>query len=60
MHVRQSDPRAVCHLLPVASNARQSILQSPRTVIPGTVMTYAGMKDDAKRADLIAYLATLQ
>jgi cytochrome c len=34
-------------------------LQSPRTVIPGTIMTYAGIKDDAKRADLIAYLATL-
>jgi cytochrome c2 len=35
-------------------------LQSPRTVIPGTLMTYGGMKDDAKRADLIAYLATLK
>ena len=35
-------------------------LQSPRTVIPGTTMTYAGVKDDAKRADLIAYLATLK
>ena len=35
-------------------------LQSPRTVIPGTIMTYAGLKDDTKRADLIAYLATLK
>lgn len=35
-------------------------LQSPRTVIPGTTMTYSGLKDDAKRADLIAYLATLK
>ena len=35
-------------------------LQSPRTVIPGTIMTYGGMKDDTKRADLIAYLATLK
>ena len=35
-------------------------LQSPRTVIPGTTMTYGGLKDDAKRADLIAYLATLK
>jgi len=35
-------------------------LQSPRTVIPGTTMTYAGLKDDTKRADLIAYLATLK
>jgi len=35
-------------------------LASPRTVIPGTTMTYAGLKDDTKRADLIAYLATLK
>ena len=35
-------------------------LQSPRSVIPGTIMTYAGLKDDTKRADLIAYLATLK
>jgi len=35
-------------------------LQSPRTVIPGTTMTYGGLKDEAKRADLIAYLATLK
>ncbi len=35
-------------------------LQSPRTAIPGTTMTYAGLKDDGKRADLIAYLATLK
>jgi cytochrome c2 len=35
-------------------------LQSPRTVIPGTIMTYAGLKDDAKRSDLIAYLATVK
>ena len=34
-------------------------LTSPRTVVPGTTMTFAGLKDDAKRADLIAYLATL-
>jgi cytochrome c2 len=35
-------------------------LQSPRAVIPSTIMTYAGLKDDAKRADPIAYLATLK
>jgi cytochrome c len=34
-------------------------LTSPRDVVPGTIMTYAGLKDDAKRADLIAYLETL-
>ncbi len=35
-------------------------LTNPRGVIPGTFMTYAGLKDDAKRADLIAYLTTLK
>ncbi len=35
-------------------------LQSPRSVIPGTIMTYGGLKDDTKRSDLIAYLATLK
>lgn len=35
-------------------------LQAPRTVIPGTKMTYAGLKDPQKRADLIAYLGTLK
>ncbi len=35
-------------------------LEAPRTVVPGTKMTYAGLKDPAKRADLIAYLETLK
>lgn len=35
-------------------------LTDPRKVIPGTIMTYAGLKDDAKRANLIAYLTTLK
>ena len=34
-------------------------LTSPKTVVPGTIMTYAGIKDATKRADVIAYLATL-
>ncbi len=34
-------------------------LVSPRTVVVGTTMTYAGQKDAEKRGDLIAYLATL-
>jgi cytochrome c len=34
-------------------------LTAPRAVVPGTIMTYAGLKDDTKRADLIAYLETL-
>jgi len=35
-------------------------LTSPREVVPGTIMTYAGLKDDSRRADLIAYLETLK
>ena len=35
-------------------------LAAPRTVVPGTKMPYAGLQDAAKRADLIAYLATLK
>ncbi len=35
-------------------------LQSPSALIPGTTMTVPGLKDDAKRADLIAYMATLK
>lgn len=37
----------------------EKYLASPREVVPGTIMTYAGLKDEAKRADLIAYLETL-
>jgi len=36
-----------------------SYLANPRGVVPGTTMAYSGLKDDKKRADLIAYLATL-
>jgi cytochrome c2 len=35
-------------------------LTGPRAMVPGTKMTYAGLKDDKKLADLIAYLATLK
>jgi cytochrome c len=34
-------------------------LTSPKDVVPHTIMTYSGLKDAGKRADLIAYLATL-
>jgi cytochrome c2 len=34
-------------------------LTSPQAVVPHTIMPYPGLKDDAKRADLIAYLTTL-
>lgn len=38
----------------------EKYLESPKTVIPGTRMIYPGLKDAARRADLIAYLATLK
>jgi len=34
-------------------------LAGPQQYIPGTKMTFAGVKDDQKRAELIAYLRTL-
>lgn len=34
-------------------------LADPRGTVPGTKMTYAGVKNDDQRRDLIAYLATL-
>jgi cytochrome c len=33
-------------------------LQNPTKFIPGTRMTYAGVKDDQERADLLAYRKT--
>jgi cytochrome c len=35
-------------------------LEAPQRVIPGTKMTYTGVKDPQQRADLIAYLDTLK
>jgi cytochrome c2 len=35
-------------------------LQSPRTVIPGTTMTYAGLKDDTNRAVIVDYVDCLK
>jgi cytochrome c len=34
-------------------------LANPRAMVPDTSMLYAGLKDDAERADLVAYLETL-
>ena len=33
-------------------------IADPVAVVPGTTMTYAGIKDAAERADLVAYLAS--
>ncbi len=34
-------------------------LENPMDYVPGTTMAYPGVKDDATRADIIAYLASL-
>ena len=34
-------------------------LTDPQAVVPKTTMPYPGLKDDTKRANLIAYLSTL-
>jgi cytochrome c len=34
-------------------------LANPHAMVPDTSMAYPGLKDDAKRADLVAYLETL-
>lgn len=34
-------------------------LADPRGTVPGTTMTYAGVKNEEQRHDIIAYLATL-
>jgi cytochrome c len=34
-------------------------LTNPRAMAPDTTMIYPGLKDNAKRADVVAYLATL-
>ncbi|NNE23451.1 MAG: cytochrome c family protein [Rhizobiales bacterium] len=39
--------------------ALNAFLLKPKAFIPGTKMGYAGVKDDSKRADIIAYLRTL-
>ncbi len=35
-------------------------LTAPRDVVPGTLMSYPGLKDEHARSDLIAYLASLR
>lgn len=34
-------------------------LDNPKGVVPGTTMSFAGVKDDAKRAQIVEYLKTL-
>ncbi len=44
---------------PWTYEALDAFLKKPKVYMPGTKMAYAGIKSDAKRADLIAYLRTL-
>jgi len=39
--------------------ALNEFIKSPKTAVPGTKMAYGGLKKDADRANLLAYLATL-
>lgn len=34
-------------------------ITNPKAVVPGTIMPYAGLKNDEQRADLIAYLQSV-
>ncbi len=40
-------------------DALNAFLKKPKEYIPGTKMSFAGVKSEAKRADIIAYLRTL-
>jgi cytochrome c len=35
-------------------------LTAPQAMVPGTKMTFPGIKDDSQRASVIAYLSTLR
>lgn len=35
-------------------------LENPRGVVPGTIMTYVGLKDEQQRKDLVAFLKAQQ
>jgi cytochrome c len=37
-----------------------AFITAPKTAVPGTTMPFGGIKDAAKRADIIAYLSTLK
>jgi cytochrome c len=35
-------------------------IENPRTLVPGTMMAFPGLKDPAKRAELVGYLTSLK
>jgi len=44
---------------PWTFDALNAFIKNPKEHVPGTKMIYAGLKKDATRADLLAYLASL-
>jgi cytochrome c len=38
----------------------EKYIDSPKAIVPGTTMSFSGIKDADKRADLITYLSTLK
>jgi cytochrome c len=47
------------HTSPWTYAELDAFLKNPKAVVKGTKMAFGGVKNDAKRANLIAYLATL-
>jgi cytochrome c len=54
-----SDAMAAMKDVPWSYEALDAFLLAPKKAIPGTKMAYGGLKKDADRANLLAYLATL-
>ncbi|MCX7350016.1 MAG: cytochrome c family protein [Alphaproteobacteria bacterium] len=54
-----SDAMAALKDKPWDYEALNTFITSPKTAIPGTKMGYGGLKKDADRANLLAYLQTL-
>ena len=54
-----SDAMAALKDKPWSYEALNEFLINPKAAVPGTKMAYGGLKKDADRANLLAYLATL-
>ena len=54
-----SDAMAALKDKPWSYEALNEFLVNPKAAVPGTKMAYGGLKKDADRANLLAYLATL-
>jgi cytochrome c len=54
-----SDAMAALKDKPWSYEALNEFIHAPKQAVPGTKMAYGGLKKDADRANLLAYLATL-